>query len=86
MSVLQIDNRDGALWVTFNRPEQFNSLSPESMCAMIDIWQRAEQDDSIRLVVLTGAGEQAFCAGADLKLIGCDEVKRQVTDRPSRYR
>jgi enoyl-CoA hydratase/carnithine racemase len=56
------------------------------MCAMIDMWQRAEQDDSIRLVVLTGAGEQAFCAGADLKLIGCDEVKRQVTDRPSRYR
>jgi enoyl-CoA hydratase len=68
MSVLQIDNRDGALWVTFNRPEVFNSLSPESMCAMMDMWQQAEEDDSIRLVVLTGAGEKAFCSGADLKL------------------
>lgn len=68
MSVLQIENRDGALWVTFNRPESFNSLSPESVCGMMDMWQRAESDDSVSLVVLTGAGERAFCAGADLKL------------------
>jgi enoyl-CoA hydratase len=38
------------------------------MCAMMDMWQQAEEDDSIRLVVLTGAGEKAFCSGADLKL------------------
>jgi enoyl-CoA hydratase len=68
MSVLQIENRDGALWVTFNRPELFNSLSPESICGMMDLWQRAEEDDTVRLVVLTGAGNRAFCAGADLKL------------------
>ena len=68
MSVLQIENRDGALWVTFNRPELFNSLSPESMCGLMDMWKRAEEDDTVKLVVLTGAGDRAFCAGADLKL------------------
>ena len=68
MSALQIENRDGALWVTFNRPELFNSLSPESICGMLDMWQRAEEDDTVKLVVLTGAGDRAFCAGADLKL------------------
>jgi enoyl-CoA hydratase len=68
MSVLQIENRDGALWVTFNRPELFNSLSPESVCGMIDMWKQAEEDDSVKLVVLTGAGDRSFCAGADLKL------------------
>ena len=68
MSVLQIENRDGALWVTLNRPELFNSLSPESICGIMDLWQRAEEDETVRLVVLTGAGNRAFCAGADLKL------------------
>ena len=68
MSVLQIENRDGALWVTFNRPELFNSLSPESMCGLMDMWKQAEEDDTVKLVVLTGAGDRAFCAGADLKL------------------
>lgn len=68
MPVLEIENRDGALWVTFNRPQRFNSLSPESVCGVIDMWKQAEADDSVKLVVLTGAGDKAFCAGADLKL------------------
>lgn len=68
MPVLKLDNRDGALWVTFNRPDHFNSLDPESMCRIMDMWHMAETDDSVRLVVLTGAGDRAFCAGADLKL------------------
>jgi enoyl-CoA hydratase len=68
MSVLQIENRDGALWVTFNRPELFNSLDPESICGMLDMWKQAEEDETVKFVVLTGAGDKAFCAGADLKL------------------
>lgn len=69
MSVLQIENRDGALWVTFNRPEQFNSLDPESACGMLDMWKQAEEDDAVKFVILTGSGNRAFCAGADLKLM-----------------
>ncbi len=68
MSVLEIDNRNGALWVSFNRPEVLNSLSPESCCLLMDMWEQAEHDDSVRVVVLTGTGDRAFCTGADLKL------------------
>jgi enoyl-CoA hydratase len=68
MSVVEMENRDGALWVTLNRPEVFNSLSPESICLLMDMWEQAARDDSVRVVVLTGAGDKAFCSGADLKL------------------
>jgi enoyl-CoA hydratase len=68
MSVLLVENRDGALWVTFNRPEAFNSFCPEMMCAIMDMWEMAERDDSVKLVVLTGAGDKAFSSGGDLKL------------------
>ena len=63
MSGLLIENRNGALWVTFNRPEVFNSLDPESVCGMLDMWKQAEEDDTVRIVVLTGTGNKAFCAG-----------------------
>lgn len=68
MSVLNIDNRNGALWVTINRPESFNSMSPEIVCGLMDMWDQAAKDDAVKLVVLTGTGDKAFCAGADLKL------------------
>jgi len=68
MPSVQLDNRDGALWVTIDRPDHFNCLDPEAMCTLMDMWQLAETDDSVRVVVLTGAGDKAFCAGADLKL------------------
>jgi enoyl-CoA hydratase len=68
MSDVIIENRNAALWVTFNRPEVFNSLSPEALCTILDMWERAANDDSVKAVVLTGAGDRAFCSGADLKL------------------
>jgi enoyl-CoA hydratase/carnithine racemase len=67
MSVVQIENREGALWVTLNRPQHYNSMSPEVMCRLMDMWIDAQNDDSVRCVVLTGAGDKAFCSGADLK-------------------
>ena len=67
MSVVECENRDGALWVTLNRPDQYNTLCPESICIIMDMWKQAEEDDSVRFVVFTGAGDKAFCAGADLK-------------------
>lgn len=69
MSHLITENRDGALWVTFNRPEVYNAMSPQMTCQIVDMWEMARSDDSIRMVVLTGAGDKAFSAGADLKLL-----------------
>jgi enoyl-CoA hydratase len=53
------------LVVTMNRPEKRNALSGEMLRVMEEAWDRANSDDSVRVVILTGAGG-AFCAGADL--------------------
>lgn len=67
MKHLLTENRDGALWATFNRPEAFNSISTRMACELLDMWEWARSDSAIRLVVLTGAGDRAFCSGGDLK-------------------
>lgn len=53
--------------VTIDRPEVLNAVDPETDAALEDIWQRIEDDRSVRCVVLTGAGDRAFSAGADMK-------------------
>jgi enoyl-CoA hydratase/carnithine racemase len=63
--VLIADRRGSALWLTLNRPEAMNSLSPEMIARLSAELDNAEQDESVRCVVITGVG-RAFCAGADL--------------------
>jgi E-phenylitaconyl-CoA hydratase len=53
--------------VTLNRPEAMNSLDPDTLTELNDAFQRANADDNVRVVVLTGAGDRAFCTGSDLK-------------------
>lgn len=53
-------------WITLDRPDQFNALNRETLAALEQALRAAHADDSVRVVVLTGAGK-AFCAGADLK-------------------
>jgi enoyl-CoA hydratase len=53
--------------LTIDRPEARNALDPDTLTELADAWQRIETDDDVRAVVITGEGEQAFCAGADLK-------------------
>jgi enoyl-CoA hydratase/carnithine racemase len=57
---------DGVARVTINRPERRNAMSYGVMRGLRDAMARAAADDTVRVVVLTGAGDQAFCAGADL--------------------
>ena len=58
--------RDGAIWITLNRPAAMNSISPDVITGVMQALDEAEACDDVRAVVLTGAG-RAFCAGADLK-------------------
>jgi len=58
---------DGIVIITINRPEQRNALNREVREALTAAWQRFEGDGSLRVAILTGAGEKAFCAGGDLK-------------------
>jgi E-phenylitaconyl-CoA hydratase len=53
--------------ITINRPEALNSLDPETLVALNDAFQKANVDPEIRAVVVTGAGQTAFCTGSDLK-------------------
>ena len=60
----------GIARVTINRPERRNAMSFGVMQGLRDAMARARGDDAVRVVVLTGAGDKAFCAGADL--VGAD--------------
>jgi len=57
---------DGVARVTINRPERRNAMSFGVMQGLRDSMARAKASDDVRVVVLTGAGDKAFCAGADL--------------------
>jgi enoyl-CoA hydratase len=52
--------------VRLNRPEKHNAISRQMSGELIDALDRVEDDDGVRVIVLTGVGEKAFCAGADL--------------------
>ena len=56
----------GVATVTLNRPEQRNALSNQMLTELVDAMRRVREDDEVRAVVLTGAGDKVFCAGADL--------------------
>ena len=57
---------DGVATVTLNRPEQRNALSNQMLGELVDAMRRVREDEEVRAVVLTGAGDKVFCAGADL--------------------
>lgn len=62
-----VDIKDEVAWVTLNRPEKRNAMSPALCYDMVDALTRLADDPGVRVLVLSGAGE-AFSAGMDLKL------------------
>jgi enoyl-CoA hydratase/carnithine racemase len=60
------DKMDGVGVVTFNQPEKHNAISVEMWLGLAEILEDFEQDPSIRIVILTGAGTRAFVSGADI--------------------
>ena len=64
--VLLYEVADGVATVTLNRPDQRNALNGELLAALVEAMRRARDDEAVRAVVLTGAGDKVFCAGADL--------------------
>jgi enoyl-CoA hydratase/carnithine racemase len=64
---LLVETRGHVRLLTLNRPHRSNALSPELMSAIADAFVEAGADPEVRAIVVTGAGERAFCGGADLK-------------------
>ncbi len=76
------DVADGVLTITMNRPEKLNAFTRTMMSEMIDAFDRSDADDSVRAVIVTGAG-RAFCAGADLSAGGATFNADTREDRAS---
>lgn len=61
------EKRDGIATITINRPEAMNAMNEETITEILSRLEDAEKDENVRVIVITGAGEKAFCAGLDLK-------------------
>src|SRR5262245_51544853 len=79
---IKFDLFEGIARITINRPEVYNAFRPETNKEMIDAMDIAREDPRVGVVVLTGAGDKAFCSGGDQNVkgrggyIGSDGVPR----------
>ena len=63
------DKRDGIAYATINRPEKLNALNDQVMADLKTCFESLRQDTEVRVVILTGSGEKAFVAGADIGVL-----------------
>ena len=61
---------EGIARITINRPQVRNAFRPQTILELQDAFRRAHQDDAIGVIILTGAGDKAFCSGGDQKVRG----------------
>ncbi len=61
-------------WVTINRSEKMNRLTFEGMLKLVELVEKAGNDYEVKVIVITGAGDKAFCAGASLDQIEQDSI------------
>jgi enoyl-CoA hydratase len=74
---------DGAIaTITLNRPQKLNAVTPEMADAIVEAVKTCNDKDTIRCVILTGAGERAFCAGSDIRELDTYETPWQFRNRP----
>lgn len=66
---LIVEKQGGVARVTMDRPDALNAMDLDMSLALAATWEELAEDDSVRVVVLTGTGARAFCAGADLKTL-----------------
>jgi enoyl-CoA hydratase len=66
-AVLFDAREDGIAVITLNRPEARNALGKDIRAGLFAAWHRFEHDPALRVAILTGSGDKAFCAGGDLK-------------------
>src|SRR5215469_11921969 len=74
---------ENILTITLNRPDKLNAFTGTMMSEMIDAFQKANKNDEVRCIIVTGAG-RAFCAGADLSAGASTFDATQRSDRPER--
>lgn len=78
-----VDKKDGVATITLNRPEVKNAMNPQMHLDMVEALTELEDDDAVRVLVMTGAGD-SFCAGQDLKEYFFDIDDNQKARRKAR--
>jgi enoyl-CoA hydratase len=68
--------------ITLNRPQKLNAVTPEMADAIVAAVTECNDSDTIRCVIVTGAGERAFCAGSDIRELDAYETPWQFRNRP----
>ena len=71
--------------ITINRADRMNSLDFAANDSLVEAWRQFEGNDDLRVAVVTGAGDKAFCAGADLKTYTMDFATRPAPEFRQRF-
>ena len=72
---------DGIAVVTLNRPEALNSMNKALRLELLELWPALDMRQDVKVIVVTGAGDKAFCTGADLKERSTRTTEEMVYDR-----
>ena len=76
-----VEKRDAVAKITINRPEKRNALSRDTIREILAVFEDLRKDDSVAVVLTTGAGDVAYCAGRDLSEFPTEGGKNRGTDR-----
>ncbi len=76
-----LDIEDGVALVTLNRPHALNSINRALRLELLELFPRLDMDRNVKVIVITGAGEKAFCTGADLKERSTVSTEEMVYER-----
>jgi enoyl-CoA hydratase len=78
------EKADRSAWITLNRPEKLNAQSDELRAEMAQALERAGLDDDVHVVVITGSGDQAFSAGADIDEFPTRQLNDAIVNKARR--
>lgn len=79
---IRFEIEDDIAIITLNRPQKLNAVTPEMADAIVAAVTECNDSDTIRCVIVTGAGERAFCAGSDIRELDTYETPWQFRNRP----
>lgn len=82
MSVVEVEKKGALAFFTLNRPDKFNAVNPAMVEALNQTMMEFMEDDSLRVGIITGKGEKAFCSGADV--VEWLPYVKETADRPWR--
>ena len=85
MSDISYEKHGAVRLITINRADKMNSLNFAANDELVAVWHEFDNDDSARAAVITGAGDKAFCAGADLKNYTMDFARAPAQEFRKKY-